>query len=428
MIEQILGVTLGVMDTVMISRVSEAAMSGVSLVGMVNNLIISVFGALATGGAVVVARFIGSGDRDGAQRASSQLLTVSLIFSTAIAAVILAGGKPLLRLIFGAVEDDVMASASAYMTITALSFPAIALYNSAAASFRAIGNSRISMIASGVVNLINVAGNAIFIYGLSMGAAGAAWATLAARAIAAAYLLVQLSREDCPARATLRGALRLERVIVGQILYIGVPSGLENSLFQLGRVLVVSIISAYGTTQIAANAVANNFDALGCIPGQAISLAMLTVVGQCVGARDYDEAKRCVKVLMKTAYICSAVVNISIIATLPLTFRIYDLSPETLRLAAILICIHDGFAVLLWPLSFTLPNALRASGDVVYAMVVSVGSMMVVRLLLSYILGGVLGLGAIGVWISMVIDWVVRSTLLTLRYKKRGIAPKEVLL
>lgn len=204
--------------------------------------------------------------------------------------------------------------------------------------------------------------------------------------------------------------------MVRKILHIAIPNGVENGLFQLGRVLVVSIISRFGTAQIAANAVANNLDGMGCIAGQAMNLAMITVVGQCMGAGEKEQAVWYTKKLWKFTYGITAVVNSVILVSLPFLLNIYSLSPEAWRCAFILVCIHDGCAIVLWPTSFTMPNALRAAGDVKFTMVVSVASMFVFRIGFSVILGINFGLGAIGVWIAMVFDWLCRVAFYTWRF------------
>ena len=202
-------------------------------------------------------------------------------------------------------------------------------------------------------------------------------------------------------------------------LRIGVPNGLENSVFQLGRVLLVSMISTFGTAQIAANAVANNIDSFGIIPGQALGLALITVVGQCVGARDWAQVRAYTKKLVKIAYCCIWGLNAVLLLLLPLILRIYNLSDAARQYAFLLILIHNGCAMALWPLSFTLPNALRAAGDVKVPMVISMVSMAAVRLVGSWLLGVKLGLGVVGVWIAMVADWVVRTICFLLRVRQK---------
>lgn len=407
LIEQVLAVTVGMLDVMMISSCGEAAVSGVSLVDMINVLIINVFAALATGGAVVTSQFIGMKKQEDACRSANQLLLSSFSLAALIALLTIVLRGPLIRLFFGSIEQDVMDACLIYLLITAISFPFLALYNGCAALFRSMGNSKISMIISLWMNLINLAGNAITIFWLNMGVAGAALSTLLSRMVAAVAMMILIRNPANPVHVQ-SFRFRLDLPIIKKILGIGVPNGLENCLFQLGRVLVVSIIAGFGTVQIAANAVANNLDSMGCIPGQAINLAIITVVGQCIGAGDYYQARYYTRKMLQICYVCMIAVNSVILLTMPWVLQIYNLSGETLRLAAILVLIHDGFAMVMWPISFCLPNALRAANDVRYTMWVAILSMWIFRIGGSFVLGQWMGWGAIGVWIAMVLDWICR--------------------
>ena len=267
-----LAMAVGLVDTVMVSSVGEAAVSGVSLVDMINQLMINIFAALATGGSVVAAQYIGHREEDKACKAANQLLLVSLFFSLVLAAFCLLVNRSMLRLFFGSIEPEVMSSAVTYFVLSALSYPFLAVYNSGAALFRAMGNSRISLKISLLMNVLNTGFNAVFIFGLDMGVAGAALGSLAARGTAAVIICLLLKNPGLMVHFVRFGKHPLQMDMAKKILYIGVPNGLENGMFQLGRILVVSIISGFGTTQIAANAVANNLDGVGVIPGQALSL------------------------------------------------------------------------------------------------------------------------------------------------------------
>ncbi|NLA77678.1 MAG: MATE family efflux transporter, partial [Clostridiales bacterium] len=266
-------------------------------------------------------------------------------------------------------------------------------------------------------NILNVIGNAILIYGANMGVAGAAVASAISRFVCMAVMLILLCSKSNIIYISVKDGFRPNKTLIKRILRIAIPGSLESSVFQLGRVLVVSIIAGFGTVQIAANAVANNLDGFGIVPGQAIGLAVVTVVGQCVGAGDTQQVRFYTKKLIKITYIILAVWNVFLIVTLPLTLKFYNLSGETLSLAMTLIIIHNGLAILLWPLSFVLPNSLRAANDVKYPMVISIFSMLTFRIVFSYILGAKLGMGAIGVWIAMIIDWIFRITMFVIRYR-----------
>lgn len=415
-VEQVLAITVGMVDTMMISYAGEAAISGVSLVDMINTVVINIFAAVATGGSVVISQYIGKKSSGQACNAADQLLMITGLISIGIMALTLVGRQPLLALLFGSIEADVMENALIYLIISAYSYPFLAVFNSCAAVLRSIGNSRLPMYVSVGMNVMNVIGNAILIFGFSMGVAGAAWSTFAARAMAAIVMFCILLKRNCEVYLTPRRIFAWEGSLIRKILFIAVPSGVENGIFQFGRVIVVSIIAKFGTVQIAANAVANNLDAMGCIAGQAMNLAMITVVGQCIGAGDEEQAAYYIKKLLKITYLFTWCVNSVIMLALPWILRIYTLSDEARQLAFWLVVVHNGFAMVLWPASFTLSHALRATGDVKYTMVVSIFSMWAFRICFSAVLGVYLGLGAMGVWIAMVMDWVFRVTLFVTRF------------
>ncbi len=415
-VEQVLAITVGMVDTMMISYAGEAAISGVSLVDMINTVIINIFAAVATGGSVVISQYIGKKSKDRACSAADQLMMITVLISIGFMSLTLAARRPLLSVLFGSIEADVMENALIYLVISAYSYPFLAVFNSCAAVLRSIGNSRLPMYVSVGMNVMNAIGNAILIFGFHMGVAGAAWSTFASRTAAAVVMFLILLNRRFDVYLTPRRIFSWQGGLIRKILYIAVPSGVENGIFQFGRVIVVSIISEFGTVQIAANAVANNLDAMGCIAGQAMNLAMITVVGQCIGAGDDEQAAYYIKKLLKITYFFTWCVNCVILLALPWILNIYTLSPEARHLAFVLIVIHNGFAMLLWPTSFTLSHALRATGDVKFTMVVSVFSMCAFRVCFSAVLGMYFGLGAVGVWIAMVMDWVFRVTLFVTRF------------
>lgn len=406
LVEQLLSVTVGMADTMMVSTCGEAAISGVSLVDMINNLIIVLFGALATGGAVVVSQYLGAREQRQAQDSSAQLILLSALLGAGVGVLSLVFARGLLRTVYGSIAPEVLDAGVRYLRVTALSYPALALYNAGAALFRSMGNSRISMQISVLMNLVNILGNAVCIFVLGMGVEGVAWPSVISRTLAAGLILRRCYRSGQALQVP--RTLRLDSRLARRILAIGIPSAFENSLFQAGRVLVVSMISTFGTVQIAANAVANNLDGMGCIPGQAVGLAMITVVGRCIGAGDHRQAVAYTRKLLLWAYIAMGIFNGAILLFLRPLVGIYALSGETMELAVLLVRIHAGFAILLWPASFVLPNALRAANDVRFTMVVSVLSMVVWRIGFSYLLGVRMGYGALGVWAAMVVDWVCR--------------------
>ena len=414
-LEQTLAITVGMADTMMISSAGEAAVSGVSLVDMFNNLIISVLAALATGGAVVTSQCIGAGRREEACRSARQLVFTEAAITIGISVLVLLFHRQILGLFFGQIEADVMQNAIIYLIISVFSFPLLAVYDSCAALYRSMGNAQITLKISLLMNVINVVGNAIGVYVLKLGVAGVAIPSLVSRGVAGVVLFTLLHNPDNLVFHT-REKFKVDATIVKRILFIGIPSGIENGIFQLGRVLVVSIIAAFGTSQIAANGVANSLDSMGCIVGQAMSLAMITVIGRCVGAGEEGQVRYYTKKLLGETYFYTAVINSIILLLLPWILQIYGLGEETTRLSYILVMIHDGMAIFLWPASFVLPNMLRACNDVKYTMVVSIFSMITFRIGFSYVFGVHMGWMAVGVWAAMVIDWVFRVLCFVGRY------------
>lgn len=417
-IEQFLSVMVGMADIMMVSAAGESAVSGVALVDLINVLIINIFAALGTGGAVVVAQLLGARQEDRARQAANQLVYITAFIGIVMMAAVCLWRVPLLHLLFGSTEKSVMDSALIYFLISAFSYPFIAVYNAGAALYRAQGNSKISMYISALMNVVNIFGNAFFVFVLHRGADGVAASSTISRAMAAVIVIALLHKKSQKIYVEKLLRFRIDRRMIGRILSIGVPNSLENSFFQLGRVLLVSMISVFGTTQITANAVGNNLAAFCILPGQAMGLAMVTVIGQCVGANDFDQVRYYFKRLMKMTYIMMWILNAALFLILPLILSAYNMSEDTYHLAVILICIHNISAVFLWPLSFTMPNALRAANDVRFPMCISIFSMLVFRLGFSYIIGVMFNYGAIGVWIAMVIDWVFRVICFSFRVRK----------
>ncbi len=408
-IEQLFAITIGMADSVMVSTAGEAAISGVSLVDTVNLLVVYIFSALAAGGAVVVSQLIGKDDKIAARHASKQLLWVVAALALLLSLIVITFRKPILSLIFGSIEKNVMENALIYFLITAMSYPFLGLYNACAAIFRSMGNSKISMSASLIMNCINVSGNAILIFGFNMGAAGAATATLIARIVGAVIILSLLYNK--------KNIIYIEKIfdykpdfkVIKRICAIGIPTGFENGMFQFGKVLTQSVVAVFGTAQIAANAVGNTLAAFQYMPGMAIGLALVTVVGQCIGAGKPGEAKKYAKILLGIAYGLIAVVTVILILLLEPIIKFYGLSPESATLAKQLVISHSIATCLIHPSAFAITHSFRAANDVKYPMMMSITSMWIFRVGFSYLLGLYLGWGAFGVWCAMYCDWIFRA-------------------
>lgn len=416
-VEQLLAVTVGMADMIMVSGAGEAAVSGISLVNTICNLLIMMFSALATGGAVVSAQYLGNQDKKNACKSANQLLLICAMVSLVITVFSLVANRWLLTLIYGNVEAAVMDNAVIYFYITALSFPFLAIYNACAGLFRSMNNSRISMKVSVIMNMLNITGNAFFVYVMHIGVAGVAYSTLISRIVASLIMLVLIRRDTYPVHVTSYLKLGWHPKLIGNILSIGVPSALENSMFQIGKLLTQSLISSFGTASIAANACASTVEMLADIPAIAIGLGLVTVVGQCVGAGDYKQARYYAKKLLKIAYVFLIILNIAIFAAAPLISGLYNLTETGDYLAVQLIRYHSICCMLIWPLAFTIPNILRAAGDARYTLTVNVCSMWIFRIGLAYVIGDYMEMGVLGVWIAMTIDWLVRAIFNVIRFR-----------
>ena len=416
-VEQFLAVLVGMADSVMVASVGEAAVSGVSLVDNIMVLFTNLFAALATGGAVIAGQYLGQKNGKLASRAATQLVWFTTILAVVIMVIIYCGKWFVLHVVFGQIDVDVMGHANTYLLIVTASIPFIALYNAGAALFRAMGNSRVSMQVAMVMNVVNVAGNAILIYGFRRGTEGVAIPTLVSRITAAALIILMLTRKENTIHIERTFRFRPDWTMVKRILGIGIPNGLENSMFQLGKIIVLSLVSTFGTYAIAANAVCNAVANFQVLPGMAINLAITAVIARCVGAGDYEQAEYFTGKLLRLVYLCMWIVNLIVLCVMPLVLWAYNLSDITAQTARGVLYFHSASACLIWAVSFSVPSVLRAAGDAKVTMVISLASMWICRIIFSYVLGGCFGLGVLGVWIAMVIDWGVRAVCMTLRYK-----------
>ena len=417
-IEQLLIIMTGTFDSIMVSSAGEAAVSGVSLVDTVNLLLTYLFTALCSGGAIVTAQLIGQKDFSSAKESAKQLIWVCLFLSTALTILTVFLRIPLLNLIFGKIEYDVMESAKIYFLFTALSYPFLAIQSACSAIFRVTGNSKTPMLISLLANLVNICGNAILIYVFNMGAAGAAIATLFSRIISALISIIIAHSKKQILHIDNVFKYKPQFYLIKKMCAIGIPNGVENAMFQLGKVLTQSLISGFGTIQIAANAVANSLSNIQYASGTAISISMNTVVGQCVGAEEKEQAKYYTKKLLSIAYVCIIFVSIILCVFAEPIISLYNLPYESSNIARNIMYLHSAFICSIWPLAFPLSNAFRSASDVKYTMIIAMFSMWTFRVGLSYVFALLLGLEVYGVWFAMFCDWFFRFIVFSIRFKK----------
>lgn len=414
--EQLLTVMVGMADSLMVSSVGEAAVSAVSLCDGVNWLLIMFFTSIATGGAVVAGQALGMKHEKRACEAANQLILAVFSLSLLVMALMYLGKNLIIHGIFGSIAPDVARHCNTYYMIVTASIPFIALYNAGAALYRTMGNSAVTMKISLLMNVINVCGNGLLIFGFHMEVAGVAIPTLVSRAVAAAVILTLLHQKSLTLHLHSLNRIRPQWGVIRQIFSIGIPNGVENSMFQLGKIILLSLIAGFGTAATAANAVGTSLGTFEILPGTAIGYALVTVVSRCVGAGDYEQVKGYTRLLLKWIVLSHLLVNGLMLLALNPVLSLYNLSPEAHNMTRELMLWHTVMAIWLWPLSFSLPNTLRASGDVRFTMGISVVSMWLCRCLMGYVLGKTLGLGVLGVWLAMFSDWVFRSAFFLIRY------------
>ena len=418
LIEQVLVMAVGMADVIMLSGVGEAAVSGVSLVDTVNVLIINIFGALATGGAVVVGHYLGQKNREDANKAAWQLILFLAASSVVITVLYLAIHQFILTVVFGEISPDVYKSARDYLIYTAFSILPISIYNGAAALFRSMGKSNVTMWISLGMNVLHVCTNYTLIYIVGLGAAGAGISTTFSRSIAAIVSLLLLFKVDSV--ICLRGRItwKMQGDFIKKILYIGLPNGLENSMFQLGKIVLLSLVATLGTHAIAANAVSGTIAMFNVLPGISINYALLSVCSFCVGAGQIDQMRFYTKKLMTIAYLCMLTLSVIVIVFAHQILSFYQLTPETMEMAAMVIRYHAFMAIFFWVPSFSFSNVLRSTGDVIYPMVIAIISMWIFRIGAAYLLCIFFDFGLMGVWIAMTVDWLFRGLSYFVRYRR----------
>lgn len=428
MLQQMLNMTVGMINSIMVSNAGDAAVSAVSLIGTMDGVLILFFTALVTGGSVVISQAIGKGDAKSISDATKQLLYSSTLMACLLTTVVLTFRTPLLNLLFGSVEEAVMTSAHDYFIPIALTFPLLAITESVHAGFRAEGKTFISLIVSLATNILNIVGNLIFVIALEMGARGAALSTACMRLIATVVLLALIHDK--------RRVVHVEHLLhykpdfkaIRKILHIGVPYGVEQTLFQFGRLLTTTLIAMLPTAMIAAQSVALNLANYQYAVNTAFCCAAIPIVGRCIGAGREDQAKYYSRLLVKLEYVMMwAMILVTVVFLRPL-LSTYDVSATAKDVAYWLVISHSAVVALIYPLGFFYPAVFRAASDVRFCMVVSIASMWLVRIAFAYVLAletvSVMGLfsfpgfgmGIWGVWLAMMLDWVVRTVLYTVRF------------
>ncbi len=415
-VDQLLLLTVIFLSNLMIAQAGANAMSGVSLVDMINTFMFFVFTALASGGSVVISQYIGSKNNSMAEHSAAQLFSFNIVISLVFTIVLAILSGPIITLLFGQADAEVISTASLYFYLSVFSYPFYSLYQSGNAVFRSIGNTKIPMMSSILMNFLTFFGNALSIYVFHAGVFGFGMSAIFGRLLASLIVFFLALRGSHVFNIKIKHMFEYHKEIIGKIVAVAVPNGIENGALTLGRLLLATMLARFGTTHIAANGVVNSVVPIAVSFGLAVNLVMVTVVGQVVGANDFDQARYYIKKLLKWTYVVDGGMIIIHTLALPYILSLYNLSPEISKIAYQLILVHDGFALIIWPISMVLPNALRGAGDSKFTMYASIVSTVVFRMVSAYIFSIVMGLGVYGLWYAMVVDWTARIFINLYRY------------
>lgn len=415
-VEQLLNSFMGMVDTMMVSNVGSEAISAVSLVDSINNLVIQVFSAMAAGAAIICSQYLGSGDKEASNKAAKQVVLTVFFISVGLMLLCLVFAHPMLRLIFGQVEDGVMEKSISYFVITVISYPFLALFNAGAAFYRSSGNSRFPMIVSVISNMLNIAGNAILIFVCHMGVAGAAISTLISRIFCTVVIFYYLRKPKQDIVVNQYMKIRPDMPLIWKILAIGIPSGIENGMFQFGKLAIQSTVSTMGTVAIAAQAMTNILENVNGIVGVGVGIGLMTVVGQCIGAGRKEEAKYYIVKLTLFGEVGLFLSCLFVYAITPLVTGLAGMERESAGMCMEMVAAITVAKPLFWALSFIPVYGLRAAGDVKFSMIVSTITMWCCRVALCIFLVRVYHFGPMAVWIGMFADWFLRGIIFTGRF------------
>lgn len=418
---------VGMLDSIMVSSVNESAVSAISLIDQIIQLVIMVFSAMAAGGAVIAGQYLGADQKDAARRSAWQLVWLMFLTGAVLCLLLLFFRHAILDLVFGDITDLVYAYSDKYLIITAFSVPMLAVHQAGASVFRTMGNSRTPMLISVMMNVVNFSGNAFLIYKMGMDTDGAGISTLLSRSAAAVVITILLLNPKHLIHYEKTFRYHPDTKLIRKILYVGIPNGLENGMFQLGKILLLSLVSTFGTSAITANAITQNVAQLQLIPAFAVNMAVTTIISRCVGYGDMEQVRYYNRILLFIMYATSLLTAYTIYFSMPLILNLYHASGKTAALTMTMVNWHTFAAVSLWPLSFEIPQALRSSGDVKFTMLTSILIMWCVRITGAYILAFRTGAGAAAPWIAMVIDFVFRTVIYQIRWHSGKWTDKKVI-
>lgn len=410
-------VLMAIMNTAMVSSSGVAAVSAVSMVDSINMFLVNLFVAIATGGTVIVAQYKGSGNGEMVAKSASQAISSVTIVSTAIAILIIIFHASTLNLLFGNADAEVLHNAKIFLIGSCISYPFMAIYQAVTGVLRGVAETKACLMLSLVLNVSYFLLNIVLIKMFDMGVVGLSISLILARVLGTVVSMIYLFKYNQTIRIKLRDTFQMHWSILKKILYIGIPFALEQMFFNGGKLLTQTFVVQFGTLAMTVNAIGNSLTMLFQIGGTALSVAIVTVVGQCIGRRNIDDARKFIKSFIGLSTIFFVVITVILLLLFPWLVNLYappkEIVPSIFALV-LLIAIAQPFV---WSFSFIMPSALRAAGDSKFTSVASLLSMWLFRIILGYILGITLGFGLMGLWVAMVSEWGVRGILFAWRFR-----------
>ena len=418
LVEQILGTTIGMVNTMMVSGVGVSAISAVSIVDSLNFVIMNLFIAFSAGGTVVVAQKIVAKKLDEANETASQAMAACVLSAIVSGLAFIVFGNQIINLLFSDAEELVKYDALIYLVYSGISYPFLAIFSIASGILRASGNTKSPMRASLISNIVNVGVGALCIYILKLSVTGAGLALLISRISGAAVLALVLFRPEIGSIGIKKISIKLKMAVLLPVLQIGLPACIDGLIFNGGKLLIQTYVTALGTISLAANGVANSINAFINIPGTAISIVGITIVGQAVGAKIFG--KQLNKIIKTLVLYAMVLLGIMVVIMMPLLSTFIDLYKPPMEVKSMALAVLYLSLVLMpltWPVAFILPSCIRSSGDSLFITIVSVLSMWFVRVLGAWFTVTFTNWGLMGIWIFWCMDWVVRGIAFMIRAK-----------
>lgn len=416
LVDQAFIVIMSLLNTAMISSAGMAAVSAVNMVDSINIFLIQVFIAVATGGTVIVAQFKGKGNMEMVAKTTAQSIFVVSLFSIVLSVLMIVFNESVLSLLFGSAEPVVLQNGKLYLIGSSLSYPFFAIYQAVTGALRGVGDTKPVLGLSLMMNVLNTLLNVLFITMLHLSITGLVISVLTARILGMIASLIYLVKFNETIKFKIRDIFNLDFSIQKKVLFIGIPFAAEQLFFNGGKLLTQTFIVQLGTLAIATNAIANSFVLLLQVGPIALSIVIVTVVGQSLGRRNIADARKFVKSFNMLGAILFIIAAAIVLPLFPLLIRLFNPAPEIIPSIFMLVLLCAVTQPLFWSQSFILPSSLRAAGDSTFTTITSLLTMWLIRVILGYVLGIVFGFGIIGVWSAMVIEWVIRGTIFIWRF------------